>query len=265
MEEKPRNQQSSMMQDNNSRLSKVSMMHDKGNKGYLDPVEKELRNRDTNDQGALTDEQIRQVAQDYLDSQKKGKTMRNGALVLAFMLVLSTIANIGTAFLAVSLNKDTKPDSSGVLKTTSGDNVVATRSVGVSVSLNVQTNPETNGTYACITPEQATSIWLDVQEGNKVMISTKTSDREQITELEVSGSYITDKRVAFPVHNQPNGTVRILFESSLCSPPGSNGDTSPSGGGGRRLLYSAANRRPALALCCCRQCDPDCGPLFDVL
>ena len=36
------------------------------------------------------------------------------------------------------------------------------------------------------------------------------------------------------MHNKPNGTVRILFESSLCSPPGSSGDTSPSGGGGRR-------------------------------
>lgn len=213
-------------------MSFTSKLHDNGNKGYLNDVEAELRQRDTHNQGELTNSQVRQVTKDYLDAQQQSQARRNWAIVLAILLVLSSVANIGTAYLAVSLNKDMQVSVDNFLQSTKAGDTLATRSVGVTINLETQIDPLNNSTFACVPMEAAASIWLSTQQGSNVLLATKNvnSSQQVITELAAGGSFADEEQACFPKKGSTTGeTVRIIFNSNQCGGQMENG--------GRRRLF----------------------------
>lgn len=223
------------------RLSVVSKMHDKGEKGYLDDIEQEMRRRDTKNLGQLTPSQARLVTEDLLESKKQRRLLQNWTIVLAILLIMSTVANIGTAYLAVSLNKDTEPDSNGVLQTIDGNKVVSTQSIGLTVELNLTYSEDTGEYYSCISIETAAEMWHGVQHGTRVVISEKhdSGSNEMVQELTADGSTSTPTEISFSTGGTTPRRHRVLFGSALCDPNAedANEGESASDGASRRLLF----------------------------
>ena len=106
-------------------LSDASRMFDRDGKGYLDSTERALRSMDTDNDGQLSIHQIyflmkslqqsQETSNDLVFSlrkeQRKAETMKWGIIFLAVLAVLLSMANIGTAFAAANLAKDTSIQS----------------------------------------------------------------------------------------------------------------------------------------------------------
>ena len=75
-----------------------------------------------------------------------------------------SISNIGTAFLALYLSKEVRVDSSGILKSADDANVVATRSIGLTVELTSELDLSNGQQFSCVSLELAAEIWHDAQE-----------------------------------------------------------------------------------------------------
>ena len=120
-------------------LSRVSAAYDSGNKGYLTAAEQKLRELDKANVGCLNNAQVAQVMEQKLREDEIIKRQRRLLYVLGCMTVLLMVSNLGTAWAAAILAKDTAVDmASGELRVHggggdgegSGSAVVVTRAMG---------------------------------------------------------------------------------------------------------------------------------------
>ena len=82
------------------RLSTVSSKYDSSGKGYLDAEESRLRQYDTNDDGKLDLEEMKNVMTDLIKKEKKEKQWRTFTILIAIFLLLSVVCNFGTVWTA---------------------------------------------------------------------------------------------------------------------------------------------------------------------
>ena len=120
-------------------LSRVSAAYDSGNKGYLTAAEQKLREMDKANVGSLNNAQVAQLMEQKLREDEIIKRQRRLLYVLGCMTVLLMVSNLGTAWAAAILAKDTAVDmASGELRINggggdeegSGSAVVVTRAMG---------------------------------------------------------------------------------------------------------------------------------------
>lgn len=104
-------------------LSKVSQQYDRGNKGYLDPTEKKLREMDSQNLGHLDINKVYALMQSMETEQKKALTLKRVVIALVAFAVLLCLANIGTSFAAAKLAKDMQTANGQLLVVATGERV----------------------------------------------------------------------------------------------------------------------------------------------
>jgi len=122
-------------------LSRVSAEYDTGRKGYLTAAEQKLRELDKADAGTLSNAQVAQLMEQKLREDEIIRRQRRLIWVLGGMTLLLMLSNLGTAWAAAILAKDTAVDlASGELRVAkqsgngggegAGSEVVVTRAMG---------------------------------------------------------------------------------------------------------------------------------------
>eukprot|EP00947_MAST-08B_sp_MAST-8B-sp1_P006308 g6308.t1 len=123
-------------QNKERRLSRLSMVLDQGNKGYLTPLEQTLRKYDKNNDGCYGVDEVRHIVED-LDvardkqqrAEEQSRFLKMGIGFLGLLVVILSIAVLGVTFAANEMSKENHVNAGGVLVTKSGDASVATASV----------------------------------------------------------------------------------------------------------------------------------------
>ena len=116
-------------------LSKVSAMYDRTNKGYLDEEEQKMRALDTAGTGHLSNEQVYDILRSSSEQNRRMATQRHLIAALGCFAVLLALANMGTAFAAAYLAKDTEITTGGELASKDTHERVATTAKGFAFSL----------------------------------------------------------------------------------------------------------------------------------
>lgn len=110
-----------------SRLSMVSKQYDIRGEGELDETEQKMRAMDVEGRGYISNEQVYQILQDQSRTQKALLTAKRLLIFFAVLLIILAAANIGIAFAAAKLAKDTTVQGD-VLVVKGTDTSVATNS-----------------------------------------------------------------------------------------------------------------------------------------
>ena len=108
------------------RLSALSAKLDKSGKGYLTPLEQQLRNYDTNNDGTYSADEVMQIVHNLDGEKKKSGMLTKGIFVIAALAVVFSVAMLGIVLGALELAKEQKVGDSGVLTTKDGAKVVQT-------------------------------------------------------------------------------------------------------------------------------------------
>ena len=116
-------------------LSKVSAMYDRTNKGYLDEEEQKMRALDTAGTGHLSNEQVYDILRSSSEQNRRMATQRHLIAALGCFAVLLALANMGTAFAAAYLAKDTEITAGGELASKDTHERVATTAKGFAFRL----------------------------------------------------------------------------------------------------------------------------------
>mmetsp|Transcript_34356 Transcript_34356/g.63508 ORF Transcript_34356/g.63508 Transcript_34356/m.63508 type:complete len:402 (-) Transcript_34356:16-1221(-) len=133
-----------------SHLSNVTKRYDLTGKGYLDDTEKAMRALDTNNVGTLDMHKVynlmkeMQEQQTVLHEQQKSfANLKKVVIALACFSMVLALANLGTAFVAATLAKDTTVDTaSGALLAKGSGEFISTVSTGSVIHVEESTEPE---------------------------------------------------------------------------------------------------------------------------
>ena len=88
-------------------LSAVSKLYDVDGDGVLNDAERALRELDTENEGRLSNQKVLQIMQQQLALQQQLFSMKRILIGLVAFTVILALSNLGTAFAAASLAKDT--------------------------------------------------------------------------------------------------------------------------------------------------------------
>lgn len=116
-------------------LSKVSKMYDRAGKGYLDENEQKMRALDTTGAGHLTNQQVYDILRESSEQNRRVATQRHLIMALGCFATLLALANMGTAFAAAYLAKDTEITPNGELASKDTHQRVATTAKGYAFEL----------------------------------------------------------------------------------------------------------------------------------
>jgi hypothetical protein len=161
-------------------LSKVSLKYDVDGDGKLDPSEKAMRDMDTENRGYLTNEEVYKVMLEHMKLQKEVFGLKRMSLVFVFIIMLLSLATLGTSFAAASLAKDTDVKN-GILVVKGGDGVVGTSNVASTFTLTevarssrrlvIEGGADTGGvTVTSITKADAEAVANQCENGNTVFL-----------------------------------------------------------------------------------------------
>lgn len=114
------------------RLSTISKNYDRGQKGYLDDTEKLARALDSGE-GAPSIERVIALLENLQSEKRLNMTMKKVIIGLGVFALLLSLANIGTAFAAARLAKDSEADGNRFVNM----NGVTLETAAVSYSTNV--------------------------------------------------------------------------------------------------------------------------------
>jgi hypothetical protein len=95
----------------NARLTKISAQYDLDGDGILDEAEQAMRDRDINNNGFLSNEEIYDIVQDQLKAQKSAGYMKKLIGGLICFVVILALSNLGTSMAAAFLAKDLTADN----------------------------------------------------------------------------------------------------------------------------------------------------------
>lgn len=121
------------------RLSKVSQMYDVDGDGKLDEVEKAMRDMDSREMGHLSNEKVYKILQEQMKAQKDLLSMKRFVIALAMFTFILALSNLGTAFAAARLAKDTQLTAEGVMVAKQKDNVGGDQQQPVAVRVEAKT------------------------------------------------------------------------------------------------------------------------------
>jgi hypothetical protein len=126
--------------DNRNVLSSVSKRYDVGDKGFLTDIEQEMRGMDSDNVGHLTNAKVSAIVSETLALREKTDRMKTWIGILGVFVVILALSNLGTAFAAAWLAKDTTVnESTGVLLMKDSDTPVAVQSYGQTSNLVLDT------------------------------------------------------------------------------------------------------------------------------
>ena len=183
----------------NNRLSKVSMQYDRDGKGYLDKAEQAMRDVDKSNKGFLSVDQIHAIVEDKMQVEASKKNLTKGLVFMVALVVLLAISNIGTAYLAVALQKETTTDANGAMVSTNNGQVVATKTTtGVVVQVDlVDGDSNSTGVHLCLTPIQVSTLIHEMSLGGHASLTVHDTDGfENVADL-APGTYQNSTHICF--------------------------------------------------------------------
>jgi len=141
-------------------LTETSQKYDHGNKGYLDEVERAMREMDQENRGYLDTSKVYLLMQTLQDEQKKSAQLmdtlqheskkamqlKRGLAIMVAMALLLAVANIGVSFAAARLAKDTQiaPYSGDLVSLSTGQTVGTTPKINAIQFYPFNTNSSSN-------------------------------------------------------------------------------------------------------------------------
>lgn len=170
----------SLAQAMSKQMSATSSLYDNGRKGYLTAAEQHMRDMDKHGQGQLSNEQVAQIVEQTLALREMNQRLRFWVFALFGAVTVLGLSNLGTAFAAARLAKDTTVDSgTGVMIVKGSDRTrVSTMGTGHSVSAYLIKDEETNTTSLCIPRDQAAALMNRTMHGTKTTLLVTTTDGE---------------------------------------------------------------------------------------
>lgn len=210
-------------------LSVISKQYDRHGKGYLDEGEKGMRAMDSDNKGYLNTDQIHALVDSKIAADQQSKTFKKFSLILVVLVILLAVSNIGTAYLAVSLSKDTKLSTNGVLVSNGADGVeVTVKGKGSTINLTFDTyDADLDERGACLTPGQVGQLYTDVTGGvaTRVLVTDPEADDSDGDETSTGFSSAT-RNSTHTCFNTAGGSMAcVVFASTACGNDGADPET----------------------------------------
>jgi hypothetical protein len=183
-------------------LSKVSMKYDIDGDGKLDPSEKAMRDMDTDGRGYLTNEQVYKVMLEQMKLQREVFGLKRMAVVFVSIILLLSLATLGTSFAAALLAKDTDVKD-GNLVVKGGDGVVGTSNVASTFTI-TEVDPsrrrlqktgsaDTGGVaFASITKTDAAAVAANCGVGTNVFLKEKCTGSDLTIDVPICPSITSE-------------------------------------------------------------------------
>jgi hypothetical protein len=213
-----------MFGKDNRALSKVSSYYDVGAKGFLTDTEKQMRGMDSDNLGHLTNAQVSSVVTETLALREKNDQMKKWIGILGVFVIILALSNLGTAFAAAWLAKDTTVNETGQLLMKDSDTPVTVRANGQTSTLVL----EQSSSYGCMDREEAATLWAGVLDGTTSALTIQESSSQQDDDptvasfvaktLITNGATWNETMACMPISND-NGSgekVCIDFTDSRC-------------------------------------------------
>lgn len=161
-------------------LSVVSKKYDRGEKGYLDSTELEIRELDTENRGYLDVDKVYEIMKELRAEQKSSMTLKKIIYALSGFAILLAFANIGTSFAAAKLASDSHVNSHthDLVDKGTGERLGTTPKIDVIV---VETEDERRlrGVYDDATEEQE---WNDGERRTQTDVTDSANGQQRISE-----------------------------------------------------------------------------------
>ena len=191
-----------------------------------------MRQRDTGNRGTLSKDEVYDIVKDLHATKKQSNERRNWAIVMAASVLLLAVSNIGTAYLAVKLHKDTEVSSEGVLLTTSG-NGVAAQAQGLAFVFALPTGEDDEdeaettsdgSSFTCVSERELAQIYHGVTAGTQVQFTMEQEEQSNSFGISTAHSVSNKTHVCFTLLEDTSQEVcALLDENSLCNRDGGNG------------------------------------------
>jgi hypothetical protein len=215
-----------MIVEGSHRLSMVSRNYDLGNKGFLTDTEQQMRGMDSDNVGHLDNAKVSAVVAETLLLRDKNNRMKMWIGILGLFVIILALSNLGTAFAAAWLAKDTTVnESTGQLMMKDSDTPVTVRANGQTSNLVFEDESNTCG---CMNGEEAATLWNGVLDGTASVLAIQDSSQLVVDDpsmqnvhallLTASGATRNETMVCMPVasNDDSGGKVCIDFTDNRC-------------------------------------------------
>ena len=206
-------------------LSTVSRNYDLGGKGFLTDTEKQMRGMDSDNVGHLTNAKVSAIVAETLVLREKTNRMKLWLGILGVAVIVLGLSNLGTAFAAAWLAKDTTVDeSTGQLMVKDSDTPVTVQSTGQTSNLML----DESKSYGCMDREYAARLWTGVIDGTPSSIIIREPSQQDADvdptlqaflalSLTTNGATWSETMACMPVSGSTSGKkVCIDFTDSRC-------------------------------------------------
>jgi hypothetical protein len=212
-------------------LSKVSRNYDLGGKGFLTDTEQQMRGMDDDNLGHLNNAQVSEIVAETLALREKTGRMKMWLGILGVFVIVLGLSNLGTAFAAAWLAKDTTVnESTGQLLVKGSDIPVTVQSTGQTAYLVLE---EMNSftqqqQYGCMPREDAATLWNGVLNGTASAITIQEASQQDDADadpslqaffalaLTTNGATWNETMACMPVSDGSGGKVCIDFTDNRC-------------------------------------------------
>jgi hypothetical protein len=208
----------------NRQLSKISRNYDLGDKGFLTVTEQSMRGMDSDNVGHLTNSKVSTIVAETLALRDKTNKMKMWLCILGVAVIVLGLSNLGTAFAAAWLAKDTTVNElTGRLMVKDSDTPVTVQSTGQTSNLVF----EESNLYGCMDREDAANLWTGVMDGTPSSLiihglSQQDADVGPPSQayfalaLAYNGATWNETMACMPVSSSGGEKVCIDFTDSRC-------------------------------------------------
>jgi hypothetical protein len=209
---------------NHSVLSMVSKNYDVGDKGFLTDTEQQMRGMDSGNVGHLTNAKVSAIVNETLGLREKNGTMKMWLGILGAAVAVLGLSNLGSAFAAAWLAKDTTiNESTGQLLVKDTDSPVTTQSTGLTSNLVL----EESNSYGCMDRDDAAKLWAGVLAGTPSSLTVQDPSQQNADvdltlqafsalALTTNGATWNETMACMPVSDGSGDKVCVDFTDNRC-------------------------------------------------
>ncbi|CAB9512206.1 expressed unknown protein [Seminavis robusta] len=208
-------------------LSLSSKKFDIGGKGYLSPAERLAREMDSCDEGGLSNEKVVEIVEETLKLREHNtrliqsvSNMKVLSCVLLAVVMILSLANLGTSWVAVELAKDTTIDTSGMIRSKTDGRAVHTVGNGETFDMTLEDNLLDGHKYSCVSAEKAAKMYGAAKDGvNTIAVwnsNAATGTQQSGMALSFQGATMNDTHACLPAQDGSD-SICFHFHSNACA------------------------------------------------
>jgi uncharacterized protein (UPF0333 family) len=174
-------------------------------------IEASIKKHDIDNDGQIDENEVRHIIRQLLNKERESNDRLCLIFALVFLAVLLAVSNIGTAYLAVQMSKETTINIDGEMVSTSSSKTPIS-TVGRGISIVAEQPPFANeagvNVIACLTDEELAAMWNSIFQG--VSTTFSVSNEPYQTEMMYD---ITSNRAFY---NETHLCVTTSDDTQLC-------------------------------------------------